>query len=43
MSRTPSVAARYSLLLGRDPRDVLDTMNWAKPNPRLWAAATEGA
>lgn len=42
-SRTPSVAARYSLLLGRDPGDVLDTMTWAKPHPRLWAAATKGA
>jgi len=43
MSRTPSVAARYSLLLGRDPREVLDPMDWAKPNPFLWATATDGA
>jgi ADP-ribosyl-[dinitrogen reductase] hydrolase len=43
MSRTPSVAARYSVLLGRNPDDVGTTMTWAKPNPRLWAAATKGA
>jgi len=42
-SRTPSVAARYSLLLGRDPRDVLDSMTWCRPNPELWAAAVGGA
>ncbi len=38
-SRTPSVAARYSLLLGQDPLEVLDAMTWASPNPELWAAA----
>jgi hypothetical protein len=38
-SRTPSVAARYSLLLGRDPLEVLDAMTWASPDPELWAAA----
>ena len=43
MSRTPSVAARYSLLLGPDPRDVRTTMAWSRPNQGLWAAATEGA
>jgi ADP-ribosylglycohydrolase len=41
-SRTPSVAARYSLLLGGDPRDVLDAMRWADPNPELWRAAVDG-
>lgn len=39
-SRTPSVAARYSLLLGRDPQDVLTAMTWADPDPELSAAAT---
>ena len=38
-SRTPSVAARYSMLLGRDPHEVLAAMTWAKPDPALWAAA----
>jgi ADP-ribosylglycohydrolase len=38
-SRTPSVAARYSLLLDRDPRDVLTAMHWSNPNPELWRAA----
>jgi ADP-ribosylglycohydrolase len=42
-SRTPSVAARYSLLLGRDPQDVIGAMPWCRPNPQLWAAAVEGA
>ncbi len=40
-SRTPSVAARYSLLLGRDPEDVRTAMPWSEPNAQLWAAATE--
>lgn len=39
-SRTPSVAARYSMLLGRNPGDVLDVMPWAHPKRDLWAAAT---
>lgn len=39
-SRTPSVAARYSRHLGRDPRDVLAAMPWADPNPRLWSVAS---
>ncbi|WP_068280586.1 ADP-ribosylglycohydrolase family protein [Aldersonia kunmingensis] len=39
-SRTPAVAARYAKLLGRDPRDVLRVMPWARPNPALWNAAT---
>jgi ADP-ribosyl-[dinitrogen reductase] hydrolase len=43
MSRTPSVAARYSRLLGRNPDDVLTAMTWNRPNPELWAAATTGA
>ena len=38
-SRTPSVAARYSILLGEDPADVRRTMSWSDPNPELWAAA----
>ncbi|WP_241387199.1 ADP-ribosylglycohydrolase family protein [Rhodococcus sp. CH91] len=42
VSRTPSVAARYSMLLGRDPGDVLRVMPWAEPRPALWWAATEG-
>jgi hypothetical protein len=37
-SRTSSVAARYSLLLGEDPREVLTAMQWADPNPELWRA-----
>ena len=41
-SRTPSVAARYSMLLGGDPREVLDVMHWSKPNPELWRAAVGG-
>jgi hypothetical protein len=40
-SRTPSVAARYSMLLGEDPQDVKRVMTWANPNPALWAAALE--
>lgn len=39
-SRTPSVAGRYSMLLGQDPKEVLGAMPWAKPNPELWFAAT---
>ena len=39
-SRTPSVAARYSMLLGQDPNQVLAAMPWAHPNPELWLAAT---
>jgi ADP-ribosylglycohydrolase len=39
-SRTPSVAARYSMLLGQDPNEVLAVMPWAHPNPELWLAAT---
>ncbi|WP_111765131.1 ADP-ribosylglycohydrolase family protein [Nakamurella deserti] len=39
LSRTPSVAARYSVLLGRNPEDVLTAMQWSHPNPELWAAA----
>jgi len=38
-SRTPSVAARYSVLLGEDPRQVLQAMHWSNPNPDLWNAA----
>jgi hypothetical protein len=37
-SRTPAVAARYALLLGRDPVDVLRAMTWPKPDPALWQA-----
>lgn len=40
VSRTPAVAARYSMLLGRDPVDVLHAMPWAAPQPALWQAAT---
>lgn len=40
-SRTPSVAARYSVLLGRNPNDVLKAMSWAKPKRSLWKVATE--
>ena len=32
-SRTPSVAARYSLLLGEDPKAVLTSMDWRPPTP----------
>ena len=39
-SRTPSVAARYSMLLGANPDDVLGAMPWARPKPELWQAAT---
>jgi hypothetical protein len=39
-SRTPSVAARYSILLGEDPQDVRRVMTWSNPDPALWAAAT---
>lgn len=39
-SRTPSVAARYSLLLGENPKDVLTAMTWAEPDPELWKVAT---
>ncbi|MET0863900.1 MAG: ADP-ribosylglycohydrolase family protein [Nakamurella sp.] len=42
-SRTPSVAARYSVLLGKNPDDVKRVMSWANPNPALWAAAAEPA
>lgn len=38
-SRTPSVAARYSILLGRNPQDVLDAMPWAAPQDWLWQAS----
>ena len=38
-SRTPSVAARYALMLGRDPQDVLDAMSWSRPDAGLWRAA----
>lgn len=40
-SRTPSVAARYALLLGRDPEEVRQAMPWSRPVPELWAAATD--
>nr|WP_084385526.1 ADP-ribosylglycohydrolase family protein [Rhodococcus sp. WMMA185] len=39
-SRTPAVAARYSMLLGHNPDDLLEAMPWARPNPRLWKVAT---
>ncbi len=42
-SRTPTVGGRYSVLLGRDPADVLTAMTWADPDPELWAAATAPA
>jgi len=42
-SRTPSVAARYSKLLGEDPQDVRRAMTWSNPDPRLWAAAVATA
>ncbi|GAB2908186.1 ADP-ribosylglycohydrolase family protein [Rhodococcus aerolatus] len=35
-SRTPTVAARYAQLLGRDPADVLAAMPWARPREELW-------
>lgn len=40
-SRTPSVAARYSILLGRNPNEVREAMYWSspKPKPELWRAA----
>jgi hypothetical protein len=38
-SRTPSVAARYSVLLGENPGQVLNAMPWADPNPELWRVA----
>lgn len=38
-SRTPSVAGRYSLLLGKDPEHVLTALPWADPTPELWTAA----
>lgn len=41
-SRTPSVAARYSLILGRDPGDVRTAMPWSEPNSALWSAAVRG-
>ncbi len=41
-SRTPSVAARYSILLGENPYDVLDAMSWSRPDPGLWRAAVAG-
>ena len=39
-SRTPSVAARYSLLVGENPDYVRRSMPWAEPKPELWTAAT---
>ena len=39
-SRTPSVAARYSMLLGANPDDVLGAMPWARPKTELWHTAT---
>ncbi|AZI58562.1 O-acetyl-ADP-ribose deacetylase [Nakamurella antarctica] len=39
-SRTPSVAARYSMLLGQEPDEVLNVMTSSRPDPALWAAAT---
>lgn len=39
-SRTPSVAARYSVLLGCNPEDVLTVMHWSTPDRELWNAAT---
>ncbi len=42
MSRTPSIAARYSMLLGENPQDVKGAMPWVRPNPDLWAAALSG-
>lgn len=41
-SRTPSVAARYSVLLGENPYAVLKAMKWADPNKQLWRAAVKG-
>lgn len=40
-SRTPSVAARYAILLGHDPNDVLDAMTWSHPDPDLWRVAAD--
>lgn len=49
MSRTPSIAARYSMLLGKNPEDVrgityaLDgATTQVRPNQELWAAALHG-
>ena len=42
-SRTPSVAARYSMMLGRDPQEVLAAMHWSRPDPDLWQAAVGGS
>ncbi|MFC9787904.1 O-acetyl-ADP-ribose deacetylase [Rhodococcus sp. NPDC127528] len=39
-SRTPSVAARYSMLLGRNPGRVREAMPWSRPKEELWRAAT---
>jgi ADP-ribosyl-[dinitrogen reductase] hydrolase len=40
-SRTPCVAARYSILIGQNPEDVLTALKpWARPNRELWIAAT---
>ena len=39
-SRTPSVGGRLSVLLGRNPGEVLRAMPWASPDPELWAVAT---
>lgn len=49
MSRTPSIAARYSMLLGENPQDLY-TLTYTlggkpipvNPNPQLWAAALRG-
>lgn len=49
MSRTPSIAARYSMLLGENPQD-LSTLTYTlggkpipvNPNPQFWAAALRG-
>jgi ADP-ribosyl-[dinitrogen reductase] hydrolase len=38
-SRTPSVAARYSLLLAENPHHVLEAMTWSHPDAELWRAA----
>lgn len=42
-SRTPSVAARYSMLIGRDPYDVRSAMPWARPKRELWNTAVGNA
>lgn len=39
-SRTPSVGARYSILLGKDPYLVRAAMPWSDPEPELWATAS---